>query len=406
MPRQLFCSSYYLVVLMMAHAACVFAAPPTVHSPRPAQPPRVVELEEMWRVGGADDDHIFGLMIDARCDEDGNIYLLDQQLSRVTVVSPSGDYVRELGGEGDGPGECRTPQTMVLLPDGTVGLGQRFPGRFIKVRRDGEPAGSVDIGGADAATEGFTMLVSGRARGGTFLVGTLHQVPGEGGQSRNSYLMGLAPTGEELTRFGEARTYLDFQKAHFVEREMVAPFIAASAVGPDGKVYLVSDRNRYAIDVFEADGTPARVISRDFDNPPRDQQTLDRMNALFEEQDRALPFRITWEVEPCEQAVGGMTVTADNELWVSHARSGLDLPEGVFQRYDVFDESGQWVRELHVRCEADPDHDGLIFLDDGRVLLVKGLQLARLTASGNGGSVTEEEDGAWAIEVICCRLKG
>jgi hypothetical protein len=45
-------------------------------------------------------------------------------------------------------------------------------------------------------------------------------------------------------------------------------------------------------------------VTRPFKNPDRDQQTLDRMNALFEEQDRALPFYITWDVEPCDQTVG------------------------------------------------------------------------------------------------------
>ena len=70
----------------------------------------------------------------------------------------------------------------------------------------------------------------------------------------------------------------------------------------------------------------------------------------------------------------------------------------------MFDADGTWLRELHVRAEADRDHDGLIFLDDGRVLLIKGLQLARLTASGNGGNVGDETDGATALEVICCRL--
>ena len=71
----------------------------TVHSDHPAGPPQVVELEEIWRIGGADDDHVFGLMIDARCDKEGNVYLLDHQLSRVTVVSPAGQYIAELGGE-------------------------------------------------------------------------------------------------------------------------------------------------------------------------------------------------------------------------------------------------------------------------------------------------------------------
>ena len=188
---------------------------------------------------------------------------------------------------------------------------------------------------------------------------------------------------------------------------MVAPFSGAHEIGPDGLIYLGPKRNEYRIDVLRPDGTPVRTITREFDAPKRDQQTLDRMNALFEEQDRALPFRITWSVEPSDAVIGGLIVTKENELLVSTSRSGLDLPEGVFTSYDVFGADGRLKHELHVQCDADPDHDGLIWLDDGRVLLVRGLQLARLTASGNGGQVVDdEEEGAWAIEVICCRLAG
>jgi hypothetical protein len=381
----------------------LLAAAPVVHNEQPAGPPRTVTLEEIWRVGGEDDDHIFGLMIAARCDADGNVYLLDQQLSRVTMVSPTGAYLRELGGEGDGPGECRMPQTMTMFDDGTVGLGQRFPGRFVRVTRTGEPAPSIDLGGPDAGGEGFTMLVSGRNRGGTLLAASLHAMPGETGQQRSSYLWRLDGDGSVAVQFAEHTTFLDFQAAHFSERDMVAPFMDAHAVGPDGRVYYTPERNAYRINVHAPDGTLLHTITRAFDNPPRDQQTLDRMDALFAEQDRALPFSITWDVEPCDQAVGDLAVTADNQLLVSHAGAGRDLPDGVFARYDVFDADGHWLHELHVCCEADPDHDGLIFLDDGRILLVRGLQLALLTASGNGGQVTEETDGAWAMEIICCR---
>lgn len=401
MNSRLLFALYFTVFLQHATAE---ADPQLVRNTQPAEPPRAMELEEIWRVGGEDDEHVFGLMIDARCDAEGNVYLLDQQLSRVTMVSPTGDYLAELGGEGDGPGECRMPQTLTMMPDGTVGLGQRFPGKFIKVTTENEPAGNVAIGGDEAAQTGFTMLVSGRHRGGTLLVGTLHQVPGENGQTRNSYLQRLSNTGEVLAQFAEHSTVLDFTRAHFSERAMVAPFIGAHTVGPDGRVYLAPTWDQYRIDVHDPDGKLVRSVTRDFINPARDQQTLDRMNALFEEQDRALPFRITWDVEPSDQTVAELIATKDGELLVAHSRSGLDLPEGVFSSYDVFDPDGTWSHELHVRCEANGDHDGLIFLDDGRVLLVKGLQLAQLTASGNGGTVGEEEDGATAIEVICCRL--
>jgi hypothetical protein len=389
----------YLVIALPVLAQDV----PTVHNDQPLNPRQTWELEELWRIGGPDDDYIFGVMIDALGDEEGNVFLLDQQLSHATMVSSDGEILRELGKEGEGPGECRMPQTFCLMPDGTVGLGQRFPGRLIKVDKGGTPAGNVDIGGENSAQTGYTMLVSASYRGGTLAVGTLKQLPAETGQSRDSFLQILDDQGQVLSELARASTYLDFGKAHFVEREMVAPFIASSTVGPDGKVYWADDRNSYSIAVSDPAGNPLRIITRDFQNPKRDKRTLDRMNALFEEQDRQLPFKTTWEVEECDQTVGELIVTADNELVVAHSRSGLDLPDGVFTRYDVFDRQGRWSHELDIRCDGNPDHDGLIWLDDGRILLVRGLQLARLTASGNGGQVGDETDGADVMEVICCR---
>jgi hypothetical protein len=393
------------LLCLLGAAGLAQAEETVIESLEPREPPRTVELRELWRVGGEDDQqHLFGTLIDARCDAAGNVYLLDQQLATVTVIGPDGRDVAVLGGEGDGPGECRMPQTMALFDDGSVGLGQRFPGRFVRVDLANDPLPSVDVGGPEAAGTGYTMLVSARNRGGTLLAAVLQQVPDEHGQSRQSRLLRLGPDGAILSELASHSTYLDFRDAHFVEREMVAPLFEAHTVGPDGLVYLTPERDAYRIDVLQPDGTLVRRMTRKFSNPPRDRKTLDRVDALFAEQARALPFAITWEVSPVDPAITGLHVTRDGRLLVSHARSSRDLPDGVFTRYDVFGADGRWLHEMHVRCTANPDHDGLIWLDDGRVLLVKGLQLAQLTASGTGGAVSEETDGAAALEVICCRV--
>ncbi len=389
-----------LILMSLGNAR---ADSPLIENSTPAHEPVVMELEELWRVGGEDDDHIFGLMIDARSDEDGHVYLLDHQLSRVTMVSAEGEYLRELGGEGEGPGECHMPQTITMMPDGTIGLGQRFPGKFIRVTKDGLPAGNLLVGGDQADQSGFTMLLNGRHRGGTLLACTMVQVPAEKGQTRETHLLRLSETGEILTRYAKHSTTLNFGKLHLVEREMVAPFSGAHTVGPDGRVYFTPERNEYRVEIKNPDGSPDKVITRRFKNPKRDKKTLDRWNALFREQDEALPNRVTWEVEKVDQTVAELIPLPDGGLQVAHSRSGRDLPAGVFMNYDIFDKDGRWSHELHVVCEADKDHDGLIFLDDGRILLVKGLQMARLTASGNGGTVGDEKDGIMTIEVICCR---
>ena len=53
-------------------------------------------------------------------DDDGNIYLLDSQLSEVKVFSPDGEPLKTLSREGDGPGEFRALSSVHVLPGDTL----------------------------------------------------------------------------------------------------------------------------------------------------------------------------------------------------------------------------------------------------------------------------------------------
>jgi hypothetical protein len=376
---------------------------PVLAAAQPAEPPATLTLTltEQWRVGGPDSDLLFGTMIEAVADADGRVYLLDQQLSHAVVVEADGTVTGFLGAEGDGPGEVRTPQDIMLMPDGTVALAQQFPGKLIRLQPDGTPADNVTVGVTGKAAGGFTVIAGCTGRGGTLLIGALLQAPTESGQSRLSYLARIGADGSEQVRYCEHLTQLDFKKAHFVEREMLAPFLGAHAVAPDGTVYAAPDRNAYRIEAYAPDGALRHTFGRDFVPVPRDQREIDRMNELFEVQDAKLPFDTTWEVETTDQTIVGLRVDARGDLWVEHARSDEDRPAGVFKTYDVFDGDGAWRRRVSVACAGDPRHDDLIFLDDGRVLFVRGLVLARLTASGSEGAVFDEDDVPEAQEVVC-----
>ncbi len=398
-------------------ALCLFTIPatsvpavsadaPVIHSESPQLPTRTVHLEELWRVGGDDPDLMFGLMVNAAVDDAGNVYLMDQQLNTVTVVSPGGRVLRQLFQEGDGPGEVRTPQGIAVLPDGRVALAQQFPGKFIMVDAQGDPAGSITVIGGKNANEGFTAVAGCTARDGKLLAAGMFQLPAEDKQTRTSYVAGIdLDSGAELLRYRVHDTVLDFGKAVLVEREMLAPCYTY-AQGPDGRVYFARNWREYAIEVLSPDGVLERVITRDFEPLPRTKQERDRIDELFEVQASQLPFPITWEIEDCEQTLGGLHVDTDGTLWVAHNRSDHELPDGVFTSYDTFDRDGNWQQRVRVACDGDPDYDGLIFLDDDRVLLVKGLVLARLTATGSQGAVFEEEGGDEEMTVICCRLAG
>lgn len=70
-----------LVLFLFLYPAALLgsSAVPRVENPaQPAQGVQKIELEELWRVGGEDDEeNIFGVVNRALVDEENNIFLLD-----------------------------------------------------------------------------------------------------------------------------------------------------------------------------------------------------------------------------------------------------------------------------------------------------------------------------------------
>ena len=100
-----------------------------------------VELKELWRVGGHDEDILFGVIMQLVEDEDDNIYLLDNQLHEIQVFSPEGNRLRTFGRQGEGPGEFNNPIDMFYGLGGVLGVVQVFPGKIAQLSKTGEPVG-------------------------------------------------------------------------------------------------------------------------------------------------------------------------------------------------------------------------------------------------------------------------
>ena len=118
-----------------------------------------LRLEELWRVGDASDDILFGLITRVVADTNGDLYVLDGQLSHVHVYDRDGAHLRTLFREGEGPGEVRGPRDLVLLDDGRVGVVQEQPGKMIFVDRMNNPAGELTFGGPGVAHVTFFNLL-------------------------------------------------------------------------------------------------------------------------------------------------------------------------------------------------------------------------------------------------------
>jgi len=371
-----------LPFVLVCLLAPIVSAEPTIvtNSAEPKNGVRQLKLEEQWRIGGPDDEeNFFGLVTWAEIDETGLLYVMDAQLSEVNVYDLDGVLVRTLFGEGDGPGEVRGPRDLVLLADGTVGVVQEFPGKVIKVDRDGTPAGSFAPGDGNPEAGGFLALTSADYRAGTMILAGVTIKPGDqqGQQERSMFLSIADGEGVLQTELLSSNVKWDFTNFVYDEVKALPTFWWANAVGPDGRIYAAPDRDAYRINVYSKSGQLERVVEREYDSWQRTSKELEWNTALFEGAFRNLPFELNLKLSDTESDIcwlnRGIQVDNEGQLWVLPSRGIREQPDGIMATFDVFDTAGVFDHQVQVVCpEADGAEDAVILLGDGRALVIKG----------------------------------
>ena len=102
---------------------------PRIHnSATPAEGVETITLEELWRIGGDDEESVLiGLIAQALVGDDETIYLLDGQLNQIEVFSADGEHQGTIGREGSGPGEFDVrmwPRQFRVRAQAAVPIGQ------------------------------------------------------------------------------------------------------------------------------------------------------------------------------------------------------------------------------------------------------------------------------------------
>ncbi|MCB1183425.1 hypothetical protein KDM41_08320 [bacterium] len=372
------------------------------NGPAPADGTRDLELTELWRRGGLEDeDVIFGLITAVRTDADGTVYVLDSQLSEIKVFTPDGELSEILGREGDGPGEFRGPADMALLPDGTLGVLQAFPGRVVRLNRDGTEAGKWTLG--DPAAGAF-YIMRGLKTGGDVVVagGTQQHIDqSQGLVRRETFLSSLGADGLRDVTYSSRTFELKFQELRFDEKDIVDGADQRYDVGPDGRVVVAIPRNGYEVSVFAPDGTLERVFTREYDPWVRDARAEGIWRRIMEGIQAQQPGQAPVSWEQTEPDVENVRVAADGRTWILTSRGMWTPPAGVFARYDVFSPAGNFVEQVDVRCEGDPTSDVLIWAGPDRVLRVTGFWGAILSRFGGGAGAGDDETEAEPMSIVC-----
>lgn len=384
---------FFCLLLLGLLAGPVRAETPAVRNPDlPRDGVQIVQLQEQWRRGHEDDDLIFGAIRQVLTGPDGNLYVLDQQQSEVAVFAPDGSLLRYLSREGEGPGECRRPEDMVFLPDGTLGLAQYINGKIIKVDLAGLPRETLMPPGFDPQQGGaMSSIRRARCRGGNFVINGVRVRPdGQDGMVRTQYLTSCDQQAQALVEYLGSTVPANVMRDGWSEKRNYFPSHELWDLDGQGRLLAAAHRNRYEVTVFAADGTPELVFGRDFQpvkrTAERKQNIADSVTVLADGQ----RVQVEVQVEDHEPAILGLFCRPDGEVWVLTPAGRRNQEPGVMQTYDVFSPEGEFIRQAAVRCPGDPEEDRLFLLEAGRAVLVRGAVQARRNTFG--GSSTEQEE--------------
>ena len=376
--------------------------PHVINSATPRDGVQALQLEEVWRHGGDDDeDMLLGIITRVVSGQDGNLYVLDSQLMEVKVFNPEGELVNTLGRQGQGPGEFQSAQSMVFLPDGSLGVVQAVPGKVIALNLDGTP-GTVVALGQNPADGGFAILQEAALGGDTFVIAgiEMHMAPEAGQLARDMHMFirGYDMEGNKLRTF-----YEDINRSIFGEGFVLREIewdnpTRRFAVDADGQLVMGIPRNEYELSIFGPDGELRRVFSRPFESYPRNEMMVARYDRMLEAQARQMSPDGAREVAENEQDIWNIRCHSDGTYWVQSSRDVFDPPTGTFTAWDVFSPEGEYIRQVTAAIPGTPGQDLLFMTGHGQAVQITGFWDAVLSAMGAGAD--EDAEGA-PMEIIC-----
>jgi hypothetical protein len=392
--------SLELLFPVICHPAAV-VPPLHIDDDGPLMDAKSLELDELWRVGGEDEDVIFGRITDVIRHPNGDIYVLDNQVCQVVVISDEGEHLRDLSRQGDGPGEIRQPTGIVLLPDDMLGIGVGFPGKMVVLKLDGTPVTTqYPIG--DPAEGNVGVLISLRYAGGVLVASGGRIVFEEQGNSHSLRFLSVSEPGlDGFTRILEKNTPFDPTGRRFVEIDNY--YIDGSwALGPEGNIFAPMERNAYEISVFDKTGELQYVFGRRYEPRMRTRDDKDAVSPLINP--GGDPGNRDWDIDDHDQCVSRIMINPDDHtVWVLTPHGSNDQPEVILETWDVFGVEGQYLQQVSIPLGHEMN-DGTCYLVGGnRLVVVKGTGSA--FNNDGGPDEGEEESEVEPLEVICYEMK-
>lgn len=304
--------------------------------------PRILQLEEVWRVGGVEGDAVFSRPSRASVSRNGRVAVPDMMASAVVIVEADGTWRGSIVREGDGPGEVRWPVDVEWTGEDRLAVFDLAKGEVLSVSATGQPLG--DSWRIDPGLYA-RIAASGSLPGGDLMSdGTLVlELPWEAREGRPSDFVStvvrLRPDGPTDTI--QTQAVMVMNEGPFRNWPVPGaprPLYAAGATGP---LFRAGMDTHYRIVVMSRALVDSAVICRvasPMGYTAAEQGLLDEPAQLS----RMLREAPRPEVPA---SIGGLMAGENSRVWVLRNRTDPTSPQVPSEggEYDVFSDTGAFV---------------------------------------------------------------
>jgi len=369
---------------------------------------RTVKAEELWRVGGfgEGESDFFGYVSDVVRNSEGLTFLLDRQLNEVKAYDTDGNYLYKFGREGEGPGEFQNPQSMLLLPDGTIGVLQGRPQRFERFSPEGEILDPLSLSGGE-----FMAFTMGAASVGGRVVLNRRAIRMEDDDIiTKAELVALADDGSEGVVYLQQETSRP-RTGPGISITVDSSFAEAWALGYDGRVHVSNHEDLYRIDTYDPSGEMVRVIERPYERRKRPAEELASMKEQAEKARGDRPGNDPIEIEQYDRDISDILARPNGDLWVMDSHGSPHHSDDTLGTFVVFDAAGQMTHRLRIDVPYRPGKDRFYVIGDHLYVVQEAISAMRNMYAGFGSVVIDGEDDSSdgepdPLAVVCYRLPG
>ncbi len=310
-------------------------------------------LTEVMRLGAPDASggFPFARVVDYELDELGRLYVLDGQTATIEIFGADGSHLRSIGGMGASREEFIGPVGLRWAADGNLWIVDVELSRY----------SVIDTAGVFLATYQRPNAAFGTTYtswpGGFGPSGHLYDVSVSLGPSGIRADLIQMEIGAEVTAIGGLTIPPHPSNPMFETTVEVGSVIAAPIPFAGARLWTIgarddfwlADTDRYEIRNQRLDGGPDRLVQRVFNPVP--VSTVERDAALadlagFEAAGGRLDHS---RIPTTKPALRGFFIDAENQLWVQPA-----VPAGSPGTVDVFDADGRFLGSLEFPPSEDP----------------------------------------------------